>query len=506
MKRFLTLLLALILLFMLAACGSDSAADPTQGAADPIPTQAPTQAVIANDYILSDDVKEGSIIDGVMTDISGRNPVLQRTTASWADTCVMYEVNVRQFTEEGTFKAFEGHLDRLKAMGINTLWLMPIHPISEEGRKGTLGSYYAVQDYREVNPEFGTKEDFRHLIDTAHEMGFKVMLDWVANHTGRDHAWITEHEDWYVHNADGSIESPYDWTDTAKLDYDNYEMRAEMIRCMQYWVEEMGVDGYRCDHAIGVPATFWNAAVYKLKSVNREILMLAETSAAQSLISYAFDSCYNDSLYGQVAMVRGGVDNAGIRRGMDVKTYYTEGSFPMNYLDNHDKNSYEGTVAEHCGEAYPALLALTYAAPGYPMIYTADEQGYDHAIEFFEKDAVVWDDAPQYAPLIAALSGLKSSRPALASTNKEIDYPACSNPNVMAFTRTADGDTVVYIANLFYEDLSGITVELGFDSAVCVLHWDGTALDTTETTVTKEDFVNRDYKTYEFFILTVPNA
>lgn len=501
MRRFTALLLTMILLLSLAACGSgDDQADPTAASSDPA---SPTEAPAAVPYVLSDEVIEGSVIDGLMTDISGKDPILQRTTASWADTCVMYEVNVRQFTEEGTFAAFEGHLDRLRDMGINTLWLMPIHPISVEGRKGTLGSYYAVQDYREVNPEFGTKEDFTHLVDKAHAMGFKVMLDWVANHTGRDHAWITEHEDWYVHKKNGEIESPYDWTDTAKLDYDNYEMRAEMIRCMQYWVEEMGVDGFRCDHAIGVPATFWNAAVYKLKSVNSEIMMLAETSAAQGLIAYAFDSCYNDALYGQIAMIRGGVNSDGIRRGMDVQTYYVEGSFPMNYLDNHDKNSYEGTVVSHCGEAYPALLALTYTAPGYPMIYTSDEEGYDHEIEFFEKDTVVWDDAPKYAPVITALSALKTGQKALASANTDVGYPDCSDTNMLAFTRSAGGETVVYIANLFYEDLSDISVTLGADSATCVLHWDGSTLDTAPKEMTAADFEKRDYKSYEFYILTV---
>lgn len=510
MKRFLSLLLAAILLLSLASCSSDegsSGADATPQEATAEASQAPTEpATHRNAYHLSQKVAPETVVDGVMTDISGKDAVLQRTTASWADACVMYEVNERQFTEEGTFRALEGHLDRLRAMGINTLWLMPIHPISVAERKGTLGSYYAVQDYTDVNPEFGTKDDFVHFIDKAHEMGFKVMLDWVANHTGRDHKWLTEHPDWYVRDKNGEVESPYNWTDTAKLNYDNYEMRAEMIRCMQYWVEEMGVDGFRCDHAIGVPATFWNAAVYKLKSVNSEILMLAETSAAPGLIAYAFDSCYNDSLYGQICMVRGGVDNAGIRRTMDAATYYPEGTFPMNYLDNHDKNSYEGTIVTHCGAAYPALVALTFTAPGYPMIYTSNEEGYDHEIEFFEKDTVVWDDEPKYAPVITALSELKTQNKALASSNQDLAFLDADNPNVLAYTRTAEDSTVIYVSNLFYEDVSGVTVDLGYDSAACVLHWDGTTLDTQVKTMTKQDFENKDFNTYEFYILTVDSA
>ena len=500
MKRILALLLAAILMLSLASCSS-STDDTAPTTAEATSSAEPT--VSKNAYVLSDEAKEGSIIDGMMTDIAGKDPILKRSTAAWLDTCVLYEVNIRQFTEEGTFAAFEGHLERLRDMGINTLWLMPIHPISETGRKGTLGSYYAVSDYRDVNPEFGTMEDFRHLVEKAHGMGFHVILDWVANHTGWDNAWITEHPDWYVRDNSGTIESPYDWTDTAKLDYENYEMRAEMIRCMQFWVEEMGIDGFRCDHAIGVPATFWNAAVYKLKSVNSEIMMLAETSAAQSLINYAFDSCYNDPLYGQIAMIRGGVDLDGIKRGMDVQTYYNEGSFPMNYLDNHDKNSYEGTVVDHCGDAYPVLLALTYTAPGYPMIYTSNEEGYDHALEFFEKDTVVWDDAPQYAPLITELSKLKTSVKALASSNTDISYYSADNAGMLTFSRS-DGDSkLIYIANLFYNEVKDVTVDVDFDAATCVMHYDGSALDTTPAGMTKADFEKKTYNPYEFYILII---
>ena len=194
MKKFLALLLAITMVFSLVACAS---------------TPKKTE-VKKNEYVMSEDLVEGSVIDGVMTDIQLNDPILQKTTASWQDTCVLYEVNVRQFTEEGTFKAFEKHLDRLKDMGINTLWFMPIHPISETERKGTLGSYYAVDDYTAVNPEFGTMEDFQHLVDKAHKMGFKVIIDWVANHTGWDHDWITAHPEWYDRDENGEIIYSYD--------------------------------------------------------------------------------------------------------------------------------------------------------------------------------------------------------------------------------------------------------------------------------------------------------
>ena len=484
MKKYTALFLVIIIIFSLAACASSSQGE-----------------VNKSDYTLSSEVPEGSVIDGMMTDISGDDPILQKSTASWLDTCVLYEVNIRQFTEEGTFSAFETHLDRLKEMGINTLWLMPIHPISETERKGTLGSYYAVSDYRDVNPEFGTMEDFKHLLSKAHDMGFKVILDWVANHTGWDNAWIKEHEDWYAHNTSGEIASPYGWTDTAQLDYENYEMRAEMIKCMQYWVEEIGVDGFRCDHAIGVPAPFWNAAVYQLKSVNSDILMLAETSAARPLTEYAFDSCYNDALYGQALMTKGGVGTSSIQDGMVRNQNYEGNSFPMNYLDNHDKNSYERSIVDRFGDTYQTLLTLTYLSPGMPLIYTSDEEGYDHELAFFEKDAVQWEDEPQYAALITALSKLKAENPALASTNQELTIIEPSNSKAFAFSRTKDNNTVIYVSNLYYEKLNDITVDLGVDSATCVLHHDGTTLDTEEKEMTNTDFAHKDYNPYEFYVL-----
>jgi len=487
MKRIISLLLVIMMVFSLCAC-SDSETKPTKQ---------------SSDYVISKEVEKGSVIDGVMTDISGDDPILKKTTASWLDTCVLYEVNIRQYTQQGTFKAFEDHLQRLKDMGINTLWFMPIHPISKTERKGTLGSYYAVDDYMAVNPEFGTIDDFKHLVDKAHDMGFKIILDWVANHTGWDNKWVKEHDDWYVHEKSGEIASPYDWTDTAELDFDNYQMRAQMIKCMQYWVEDIGIDGFRCDHAIGVPAPFWNAAVYKLKTINKDIMMLAETSAALSLTGYAFDCCYNDALYGQSVSVKGGIAPSTIQEGLYINGNYVEGSFPMNYLDNHDKNSYDGSIVDRFMDSYEPLLALNFIAPGLPLVYTSNEIGYDHELEFFEKDAVKWDNNFKYAPLISALSKLKAENKALASTNTDIEFIEPSNLNAFAFTRTSGDNKVIYIANLYYEGLSDVSVELDFENATCVIHHDGEKLDTTEKEVKPQDFKNKNFNPYEFYILTV---
>ena len=487
MKRILALALAVIMILSLVACSGSSG----------------ETEVKKNEYTMSADPKEGSVIDGLMTDISISDPILTKTTASWLDTCILYEVNVRQYTEEGTFKAFEKHLDRLKDMGVNTLWFMPIHPISETERKGTLGSYYAVDDYTAVNPEFGTIEDFQHLVDKAHKMGFKVILDWVANHTGWDNAWVSEHDDWFMHDESGEITSPYDWTDTAELNFDNYEMRAEMIKSMQYWIEEVGIDGFRCDHAIGVPVSFWNAAVYKLKSINSEIMMLAEVSAAQSLTKYAFDTCYNDPLYSQAMAIKGGVATSTIQQGMTLNANYVEGSFPMNSLDNHDKNSYDGSIVDRFGDTYEPLLALSFLSPGFPLIYTANEQGYDHEIEFFEKDAVKWEDELKYEEFFTKLSKLKVENKALASTNTDLEFLDVDNSHIFAFSRTSGDNKVVYISNLYFEEIKDAGVTLDFENAKCVMHYDGEILDTKEVDVTKADFENKSYNPYEFYILTV---
>ncbi len=500
MKKILTLFLASVMVLSLVACSANTNETDVTSSVNTTETESKDKD---NKYSLSDEVTKDSVIDGVMTDIKGNDSVLEKSTASWLDTCVLYEVNVRQYTEEGTFKAFEEHLERLKDTGINTLWFMPIHPISKTERKGTLGSYYAVDDYMEVNPEFGTMEDFQHLVDKAHEMGFKVILDWVANHTGWDHSWIKEHDDWFEHDKDGEITYPYDWSDVAELNYDNYEMRAEMIRCMQYWVEEVGIDGFRCDHAIGVPASFWNAAVYKLKSINSEIMMLAESSATQSLTYYAFDTCYNDTLYGQCLMIQSGVAIPTMQKNMALDSKYAEGSFPMNYLDNHDKNSYDESVITRFGDTYEPMLALSFLSPGFPLIYTSNEQGYDHEIEFFEKDTIVWEDEKKYEKFIAELSALKLDNKALASSNTDLDFLDTSDTNIFAFSRTSGDNTVIYIANLYFEEIKDASVDLDFTKANCVMHYDGKAFDFEDEEVNAKDFENKTYSPYEFYVLTV---
>ena len=183
----------------------------------------------------------------------------------------IYEVNIRQITPEGTFKAFEQHLTRLKEMGVKTLWFMPIYPISVKDRKGTLGSYYAIQDYKKINPQFGTLQDWKHLVNEAHKKGFFVIIDWVANHTGADHQWLQTHPAFYVQDSiTHQPIAPFDWTDVRKLNYSNYELRDSMSASLQYWIKETNIDGFRCDVAAEVPSSFWRTNCFSFRKARLE--------------------------------------------------------------------------------------------------------------------------------------------------------------------------------------------------------------------------------------------
>lgn len=395
-----------------------------------------------------------------------------RYQVEWAKDAVIYEVNVRQYTEEGTFAAFSEHLQTLKDMGINTLWFMPIHPISETKRSGVLGSYYSVTDYREVNPEFGTKEDFKDLIDLAHEMGFKVMMDWVANHTGWDCAWITEHPDWYTKDSDGNITDPFGmgWPDVADLNYNNMDMRSEMIACMKYWVEEFDIDGFRCDYATGVPIDFWETARTELEKV-KPILMLAEDNSSKALLNYAFDLNYNWELYDALRYIVIGTKRANVVR-YYIPDDYPDGTYRLNFLDNHDKNSWEHTIMDAFGQdALPAMFSLIYTIPGTPLIYSGDEIGLDHNIAFMEKDAIDWDSSDvSYRELLAELASIRSNNPALHSGNYggAIEYVDLGENSVLAFTREVDGNMVKCLFNLYKKEAT-VDVSLLFDGSETVL-------------------------------------
>ena len=383
----------------------------------------------------------------------------------WSRNAVIYEVNTRQFTPQGTFKAMQAHLPQLKELGVDILWFMPIHPISEEGRKGGLGSYYAVRDYKGVNPEFGSIDDFRDIVNEAHKLGMKVIIDWVPNHSGRDNAWVKNHPDWYARNEKGEMFGPYDWTDVYKFDYSNPEMRAAMTDAMAFWLREADIDGFRCDVAGEVPVDFWNENRPALEKVKSDIFMLAEAPDPE-LMEHAFDMDYNwpmKDLWSAIAATsgqytfkdaNGNLKEFPEKHAADIyveldreAATYPGDSFLMNMITNHDLNSWEGTEFERLGNLQQAFAVLMYTLPGMPLIYTGQEVGLDRAFEFFVKDqAPDWNSNPATRQFYQTLNKLRHDQKALALGNEgaPVEKLATASSDVIAFRR----GNVLTVANL----------------------------------------------------------
>ncbi|WP_242121039.1 alpha-amylase family glycosyl hydrolase [Aestuariivivens sediminicola] len=367
----------------------------------------------------------------------------------------IYEVNIRQFTPEGTFKAFSDHLPRLKDLGVDVLWLMPIHPISETNRKGTLGSYYAPKDYTAVNPEFGTIEDFKSLLDKAHEMGFYLILDWVPNHTGRDHHWVKEHPEYYIRDKKGNITyeamSPTDvWWDTALLDNSKPETRQAMIEAMRFWVE-LGIDGFRLDHGCGdkIPLYLWEEARAALDPL-RDLFWLAECGHE----TFILDGSYADEFETLMREVAAGEEQADALSDWIDKDMFKYGrtALRMTYTSNHDLNSWNGTVFERLGDGHQAFAAFVFTSYGFPLILGGQEVGMDKRLEFFEKDSISWTDPKNLQPFYKALVRLKKENPAIWSGDAG-GFPISieDNPNVVGFKREVSGNKVIGIFNLSTE-------------------------------------------------------
>lgn len=369
----------------------------------------------------------------------------------WSKDAVIYEVNLRQYTPEGTLKAFESHLPRLKNLGVDILWIMPIHPISLKNRKGSLGSYYAVQDYKAVNPEFGTLDDFKSFVSTAHEMGFYVILDWVANHTGWDNPWITDHPGWYTRDSLGDMIAPSGWTDVAELDYENDSLWEAMTDALKFWVEEADVDGYRCDVATDVPTPFWEYARHELEKV-KPMFMLAEAELPEHH-HLAFDMSYAWELHSIFNKIAKGEKNANDLEAYFVKndSLYPPDAYRMAFITNHDENSWNGTVAERMGPSASAFAVLSYTLPGMPLIYSGQEVGNTKALEFFEKDEITWDLTAPEVPFYTTLNRVKKANEALWNGTWGGELARIStnaDEQVFAFHRVKNGNAVLVVVNL----------------------------------------------------------
>lgn len=393
-------------------------------------------------------------------------PAMTRNAhVDWAKNAVIYEVNLRQGTPERNLKGMTKELPRLKDLGVDILWLMPIHPISELNRKGTLGSYYAVADYKKVNPEFGTFDDLKAFVDSAHSLGMKVIIDEVCNHSGCDNNWVKENPDFYARNDKGEMFGPFDWTDTYKFDYSNPEMRAAMVDALKFWVREADIDGYRADVAMEVPTDFWDRLRQELLTI-KPVFMLAEASKPELTVA-AFDADYNwpmKDLFNAIAATQG--ENAYAKEhkqelknasAADIDALllkqaneYPLDTYRMNMVTNHDLNSWEGTEFDRYGKSLGAFAVLSYTLPGMPMMYTGQEVGNRKAFEFFEHDTVPSYTANEHTAFYKMLNSLKHSQKALDAgiTGGQMVRYGTTDPNIYAFSRTLPDSEVVVIANL----------------------------------------------------------
>ena len=361
----------------------------------------------------------------------------------WCYNTVVYEMNVRQYTPEGTFAAAAEHLPRLKELGVDIVWLMPIYPIGVLERKGTLGSYYAISDYCATNPEFGSLEDFDAFLASAHNLGLRVVLDWVANHTSPDAKWIREcPDDWYVRDENGKTIVQYDWTDIAKLNYENMDMRAEMEKAMRFWLER-GVDGFRCDMACEVPFDFWQTTIPALRGDYPELYMLAEGEHAE-LHKDSFDASYAWELHHLLnAIARGEKGVAELKEyiAKDAATHPKE-AFRLMFTSNHDENSWAGTEFERMGDAVKAMAVLTFTLPnGQPLIYTGQEMGWNKRFEFFEKDHIPAWEQNEYTTFYKELIALRHDNPVLSAGGERggaIQYIESVPETVFAFERKCE--------------------------------------------------------------------
>ena len=382
-----------------------------------------------------------------------KGEVVNEMHPEWTASSNIYEVNVRQYTPEGTFAAFDMHIDRLADMGVDILWFMPISPIGEKNRKKGLGSYYSVKDYIDVNPEFGTAADFHQIIEHAHERGMHVIIDWVANHTAWDHNWVTEHPDWYQMDEEGILKSPFDWTDVVALNYDNKDLRIEMTKQMEFWIDSFNIDGFRCDVASMVPTDFWDSTRAVLNQ-KKEVFMLAEAEEP-ALNKKAFESSYAWAMHHRMATVAKDDTTPQVLINQindDIAKFGNE-TYMMQFTTNHDENSWNGTEFEKMGDAYEIMAALTYVVPGMPLIYNGQESKNAKRLLFFEKDTIIWGEY-EMLDFYTNMIKLKKENKALWNGSYGGDFNVIKNSdqdNSISFSRKLGENTIIFIGNFSIE-------------------------------------------------------
>ncbi|WP_294243040.1 alpha-amylase family glycosyl hydrolase [uncultured Chryseobacterium sp.] len=390
------------------------------------------------------------------------------TLPDWAKNATVYELNIRQFSAEGSFKAVEPQLARLKKMGVDIIWLMPVQPIGEIHRKGTLGSYYSVKDYLAVNPEFGTVEDFRSLVSAIHKAGMYVIIDWVANHTSWDNSLVTAHPDWYRKSRKNTFQSTRwrDYDDIIEFDYKDPELRKYMTDALKFWIREYDIDGFRCDIASFIPIDFWENAREELDAI-KPVFMLAEAEDRE-LHRKAFDVTYNWTLWNilhQIALNERSVKILTEAYIAEHVSIFPKEGIRLNFLDNHDKNSWEGDQYSNFGDALKAATVFTVIMDGMPLVYSGQEAGLDRSLEFFEKDPIDWKPHENEA-LYTTLFSLKHQNRALWNGKYGGEMVRIVNDRmdqVISVVREKDGDKVLAFINLS-DDPGRVQFDTSFDT------------------------------------------
>jgi len=368
---------------------------------------------------------------------------------AWIMQGNVYEVNVRQYTTEGTFNAFAKHLDRLRQMGVQILWFMPLNPISKVDRKGTLGSYYAVSDYAAINPEFGTMSDWKNLVKTIHAKGMKVIMDWVPNHTGGDNRWLTEHPDFFVKDSTGKAAIAADWSDTRQLNYSNPVMQDSMINAMKFWIANSGIDGFRCDVAWNIPGSFWKKCITQLKKM-KNVFMLAEGDNPY-LHESGFDATYPWEMFHKMVEIAKGERPAFALDSIKNKydTAYPKNALEMYFTSNHDENSWnKADFGTFPGAAHAPFAVFTQTMiRSVPLIYSGQEEPVLRAIQFFEKDPMQFKKF-QRADFYKTLLNLRKRNEALAGDASFRKVNVGDDKAVYAFVREKAGKKIFVILNL----------------------------------------------------------
>ena len=377
-------------------------------------------------------------------------------TIDWALRANIYEVNVRQYTKEGTLTSFALHLPRLADMGVTVLWFMPITPISIKGRLGTLGSYYACSDYTSINSEFGTEQDFIAVVHAAHTLGMKVMIDWVANHTGQDHVWTRSNPNFYMQDSHGNFTERNGWSDVIDLNYDNQHMRTAMINAMRYWVDTAGIDGFRCDMAHLVPLDFWIEARQSLDSI-KPLYWLAECEDARYFEAF-------DTTYAWAFMHASGSINRyepSLNPVMEqLERYASEGANTQKlfFTSNHDENSWNGTEYEKYGPAAKPWAVFAHTWKGMPLMYSGQELPNTKRLQFFDTDPIHWNSTPALHDFYKTLFQLRKDYSSIVYGDTFI-LPS-SDHNVMAYIRHHQGQVVLVVLNVSKEH---VTIQCNHD-------------------------------------------